>query len=281
MYPVISLFSGAMGLDLGLEAAGLEIRVSQDIDPWCCRTMEVNGKKYVSGNIRDLLKEDPDCKNLLNKSGLLPGEAFLVAGGPPCQPFSTAGRRLSTGDPRGSLFKDFCYVIKKTRPRFFVMENVKGLLSIAIKHRPPDNRIKPLTEEDLPGSAFCVIKKEFEELNYKLIYGVLDAVHYGVPQFRERLIIIGSRDHEGIFLPVPTHFPIHQNNNYRWKMLYEAIHDLEENPGVTGFFSSERLKYLRLIPQGGNWRNLPDELKPEAMGGPLSRVGERLVFIED
>ncbi len=276
MYPVISLFSGAMGLDLGLEAAGMTITVSQDFDPSCCKTMEANDKNYIPGDIRELIAQDSECRFLFRKSGLLPGEAFLVAGGPPCQPFSTAGKRLAIADPRGSLFREFVHVVKKVRPRFFIMENVKGLLSAAV--RPVKDGSKPTSEEELPGSVFEIIKNEFNELGYKITYGILDAVHYGTPQFRERLIILGSRDHENIFLPVPTHFPVHQDPAYRWKTLYEAIGDLEDNPGPYGSFSPERLKYLREVPPGGNWRDLPESIKPLAMGGAFNSGGGKVGF---
>lgn len=278
-YPVISLFSGAMGLDIGLEKAGLDIRIAQDIDPCCVKTAEANGHQCIHGDIRELIQEDPDCKFLLKPAGLYPGEVFAVVGGPPCQPFSTAGKRLATNDPRGSLFMEFCHVIKVVRPRFFVMENVKGLLSSTIKHRPLKDRDKePLTEEEKPGSAFNVIKNTLMSLGYKIEYGVLDAVHYGVPQFRERLIIIGSRDHEDIFLPVPTHFPSHQDPNYRWRTLRDAIQDLEDDPGEYIQFSEERLKYLRMVPPGGNWRDLPEDVKPIAMGGAYHSGGGKIGF---
>lgn len=268
-----------MGLDLGLESAGLDVRVCQDIDPWCIKTMKANNRHHIPGDIRKLIQEDPTCSFLLKEAGLAPGEVFAVVGGPPCQPFSTAGKRLSTNDPRGSLFMEFCKVIEALRPRFFVMENVKGLLSAAIKHRPLAERDKrPLTDDEKPGSAFKIIKQSFEMLGYKIVYGVLDAVHYGVPQFRERLIIIGSRDNEPIFLPVPTHFQKHQEPEYRWKTLRSAIEDLEANPGPHATFSPERLRFLRMVPMGGNWRNLPKHLIEEAMGGAYRSGGGKVGF---
>lgn len=278
-YPVISLFSGAMGLDLGLESAGLTVRVCQDIDPWCIRTMEANGRRYIPGDIRQLIRQDPTCRFLLKEAGLASDEVFAVVGGPPCQPFSTAGKRLSTNDPRGSLFMEFCKVIDALRPRFFVMENVKGLVSAAIRHRPLAERgKKPLTDEEKPGSAFTVIEQRFDMLGYKIVYGVLDAVHYGVPQFRERLVILGSRDDEPIFLPVPTHFQKHQEAEYRWRTLRGAIEDLEDEPGPHATFSPERLRFLEMIPMGGNWRSLPEHLIQEAMGGAYNSGGGKVGF---
>ncbi|MCL6616225.1 MAG: DNA cytosine methyltransferase [Anoxybacillus ayderensis] len=279
LYPVISLFSGAMGLDLGLKEAGLEITISQDIDPWCVKTAETNNYKCIPGDIRKLISNDPECRFLLRPSGLSPGEAFAVVGGPPCQPFSTAGKRLGTNDPRGSLFMEFIHAIRVIRPRFFVMENVKGLLSVAIKHKPIKNRDnKHFEPDEMPGSAFEVIKKTFADLGYKIVYGLLDAVHFGVPQFRERLIIIGSRDNENIFLPKPTHFQIHQDPEHRWRTLRDVIADLENNPGPCANFSEDRIKYLRMIPMGGNWRNLPKDLIPIAMGGAYESDGGKAGF---
>lgn len=278
-FPMISLFSGAMGLDLGLEEAGLEIKIGQDFDPWCAKTAASNNRPFVFGDIRKLIINDPKCKFLLDPAGLIPGEAFAVVGGPPCQPFSTAGKRLGTNDPRGGLFMEFYKVIKVVRPRFFIMENVKGLLSAAIKHIPLNERIgKPQEPDELPGSVFLFIKDTFQELGYKLDYGVLDASHYGVPQFRERLFIVGSRDHEDIFLPKPTHFQLHQDPSYRWVTLRNVIEDLEKKPSLCATFSPERLSYLRLVPMGGNWRNLPSEVVEEAMGGAFESGGGKVGF---
>ena len=119
---VISLFSGAMGLDIGLGKAGLNVVIGQDFEPACVETMKANGHNVLGGDIREI---DPQV--LLDMTGLKVGEPFLICGGPPCQPFSTAGKRLGINDPRGSLFMDFIRMIDYIKPRFFVMENVKGI----------------------------------------------------------------------------------------------------------------------------------------------------------
>jgi len=278
-YKVISLFSGAMGFDLGFEADGFDIAISQDIDPWCVKTAESNGHKCIHGDIKSLLQKDPNCDFLLKAAGLARDEVFAVIGGPPCQPFSTAGKRLSTNDPRGSLFMDFCHVVKTVKPRFFVMENVKGLISAAIQHRPLLERgTTPLSEDEVQGSAFKVILESFKKLGYKTVFNIVDAVHYGVPQFRERLIIIGSRDEEEIFLPVPTHFMRHQELSYQWRTLRSSIIDLENIPGPCANFSAERIAYLKHIPMGGNWRNLPEKMVQKAMGGAFESGGGKVGF---
>lgn len=278
-YPVVSLFSGAMGLDLGLESAGLDVRVGQDYDTWCAKTAQANGRPYVQGDIQQLLADDPEADFLLRAGGLTREEVFAVVGGPPCQPFSTAGKRRSTSDPRGSLFMQFCQVVNKLQPRFFVMENVKGLLSAAINHRPIAERAGALLAPDeRPGSAFQIIKQSFDELGYSITYAVLDAVYYGVPQFRERLIILGSRDDEDLFLPVPTHFQQHQEPSHRWRTLRQAIEDLEDCPGPHVNFSAQQVNYLQYVPMGGYWKHLPDEVVAQAMGGAYASGGGKVGF---
>ena len=260
----ISLFSGAMGLDIGLMQAGIQIEVGQDFDPACIETMWKNGHRGIAGDIREISSFD-----ILDACSMHIGEPFLVCGGPPCQPFSTAGRRLGINDPRGSLFKEFVRMIDEIRPRFFVMENVKGLTSSMLKD---EGGISTSTR------VLDIVLEEFTKLHYKTVYGVLDAVNYGVPQFRERFILIGSRDNEDLFLPSPTHFHVHQNPSYRWKTLGEAIKDLENAKSECAEFSDRRLKYLRMVPEGGNWRNLPAEVLEDAMGGAFRSGGGKVGF---
>ncbi len=260
----ISLFSGAMGLDIGLMNAGIDIRVGQDFDDYCVRTMLANGHPGILGDIRSI-----SSNQLLETTGMNAGEPFLICGGPPCQPFSTAGKRLGINDPRGSLFRDFVRMIDEIRPRFFVMENVKGLMSATLK----DDK-----GEDTNTKVLDIILDEFKKLNYKTVYGILDAVNYGVPQFRERFVLIGSRDNESIFLPIPTHFHIHQNAAYRWNTLSDAIRDLENVNGECATFSENRLHYLRMVPEGGNWKDLPKDILQEAMGGAYMSGGGKVGF---
>lgn len=269
---VISLFSGAMGLDIGMSNAGLNVVVGQDFDASCVGTMKANGHNVLSGNIRDIQPQE-----LLDIAGLQIGESFMICGGPPCQPFSTAGKRLGINDPRGSLFMDFIRMIDYIRPRFFVMENVKGIMSAPLKHVPTAEWDESDPEQRL-GTVLDVILAEFNKLGYKTVYGLLDAVNYGVPQFRERFVLIGSRDGEDIFLPVPTHFQTHQNPIYRWKTVGDAIRDLEDDKSECATLSAERKKYLHMVPEGGNWKDLPEDLIPDAMGGAYESGGGKVGF---
>lgn len=269
---VISLFSGAMGLDIGLSKAGLNIVIGQDFDSSCVATMNANGHNVLGGDIREIQPQ-----NLLDLTGLRCGEPFMICGGPPCQPFSTAGKRLGINDPRGSLFMDFIRMIDYIRPRFFVMENVKGIMSAPLKHVPSTERDINDPDQKL-GTVLDVILSEFDKLGYKTVYGILDAVNYGVPQFRERFVLIGSRDHEDIFLPFPTHFQVHQHSDYRWRTVGDVIKDLEMDSGECAVLSEERKKYLHMIPEGGNWRNLPADIIPLAMGGAYESGGGKVGF---
>lgn len=269
---VISLFSGAMGLDIGLEKAGLNVVIGQDFDAACVRTMQVNGHKVLGGDIREI-----EPQYLLDLTGLSVGEPFLICGGPPCQPFSTAGKRLGINDPRGSLFMDFIRMIDYIRPRFFVMENVKGIMSAPLKHVSLSERDENDPDQKL-GTVLDVILAEFNKLGYKTVYGLLDAVNYGVPQFRERFVLIGSRDNEDIFLPIPTHFHMHQNKEYQWQSVRSAIADLEFDDGECAAFSDDRMKFLEMVPEGGNWRDLPPNIIPVAMGGAYKSGGGKVGF---
>ena len=269
---VISLFSGAMGLDIGLEKAGLRVVIGQDFDQVCVDTMRANGYKVLGGDIRQIAPQ-----RLLDITGLNVGEPFMICGGPPCQPFSTAGKRMGINDPRGSLFMDFIRMIDHIKPRFFVMENVKGIMSAPLKHVPAAER-NDLDPDQRLGTVLEVILTEFNKLGYKTVYGLLDAVNYGVPQFRERFVIIGSRDQEQVFLPVPTHFQMHQNPDYRWQTVGDAIRDLENDTSECGTFTAERMKYLRMVPEGGNWRDLPKDIIPYAMGGAYKSGGGKVGF---
>ena len=267
---VISLFSGAMGLDIGLENVGLNVVLGQDFDAACVETMKANNHNVLKGDIRDITPQQ-----ILDITDLSIGEPFLICGGPPCQPFSTAGKRLGINDPRGSLFMDFIRMIDYIQPRFFIMENVKGIMSATLNHVPIAERNN---KEQNEGTVLDVILNEFSKLGYKTVYGVLDAVNYGTPQFRERFVLIGSRDNEEIFLPIPTHFQMHQNKEYRWKTVNDAIGDLINDDSECATLSVERRKYLEMVPEGGNWKNLPESIASMAMGGAFNSGGGKVGF---
>lgn len=287
---LISLFSGAGGLDLGLERAKFETRVMVEIDRDARATVQQN--RHHFGNrkfpiLDDVTKVDPEA--ILAAAGLERRQAALVAGGPPCQSFSTAGRRGSIGDPRGSLFINFANMVEVAQPRFFVMENVRGLLSAAIEHRPLDRRGRdhaPLRPEEEQGSALRVILEVFDRLGYQVIKpGLVNAADYGVPQTRERLLILGSRDGEFPDVQGPREIVVPTvNSKAERKTLRDAFAGLTpaaKRKPVYQSYSPSRAAFYELIPPGANWRHIREhhpELLAEAMGGALHADGGRVGF---
>ncbi|MBA2690992.1 MAG: DNA cytosine methyltransferase [Rubrobacter sp.] len=274
----ISLFSGAMGLDLGLEEAGIGVAACVEMDGPSCRTIRANRSDVpvVEGDIRRV-----EPQRILDLAGLERGEAFLVSGGPPCQAFSTAGRRGSFGDPRGSLFADFVRFVGYMRPEYFLMENVRGLLSAAIEHRPLAERgdgHAPLKPEERLGSALEVILGEFDKLGYTVGYRLLNAVDYGVPQNRQRIIFIGSREGREVAFPKPTHSRGGIGGLPPWRTLGDALSGLADESPEYPKYSEERAGIFEMVPAGGNWRSLPEPLQKEALGGAYTSSGGRVGF---
>lgn len=276
---IISLFSGAMGLDLGLEAAGCRTAVALEKNKAAIQTIRLNRGEALPVIERSI--EKVRTKELLAKAGLAIGEAFILTGGPCCQSFSTAGKRRSFGDKRGQLFREFKRVVKESRPRFFVMENVKGMLSAAIRHRPLSERepgFPPLASDEQLGSALQVICSELAKLKYYVIFGLVNCADYGVPQCRYRVVFIGSRDGELINLPKPTFSQENRPGFQPWMTLKEAISDLDEEEPEFVPFSKDRLKLLKLLDAGQNWRDLPKRLHRKALGAAADSWGGRCGF---
>jgi DNA (cytosine-5)-methyltransferase 1 len=184
---LISLFSGGGGLDLGLEAAGFETVFASDIDYHSCITLQ-NGKENAKSRKLPFLQSATICqadvkqlssKEVMTLAGVKKGEVDLLAGGPPCQAFSVFGKRKGVEDPRGLLAYEYLRLLSEIQPKAFVFENVYGLLTI-----DGGGIFKALCEKlEHPGGT----------LHYTLSIFRLNAVDFGVPQFRDRVFIIGSR----------------------------------------------------------------------------------------
>lgn len=283
----ISLFSGAFGLDLGLELAGFHTVSVVEKDRDAAKTIALN-RPHLHESAVPRQIEKVTTQDLLEEGGrvlglgraLQPGEVDLVAGGAPCQPFSTAGKRASVLDPRGSLFMDFIRVVREAQPRFFVMENVKGLLSAAIKHRPIEQReagYPPLEPDEQPGAALKVVLAEMHGLGYNVVYNLLEAADYGVPQNRERVVFIGCRDGDSITFPLATHSK-YGKSLPKWRTLRDALMGLVDQNLEFTPYSESRLKYLRMLKEGQNWKYLPEKVKKEAMGGAYESSGGKVGF---
>jgi DNA (cytosine-5)-methyltransferase 1 len=284
----ISLFAGAYGLDLGLEKAGIQTVSLVEIEPDATKTICLNRPHLSPCAVpRDIC--EVSAQTLLEEGGQILGldrplradELDLVTGGPPCQSFSTAGKRGSVGDPRGSLFMDFIRIVDKIKPRFFIMENVKGLLSAPIRHRPHACRglgFPQLEPDEMPGAALQVILAEMKRIGYEVVYALLNTADYGVPQVRERVIFIGYKGDDSVTLPLPNHSQKGTGKQPKWLTLREGLKDLVDSQPEFVPYSENRLKYLRLLTAGQNWRYLPSELQQEAMGGAYKSEGGKVGF---
>lgn len=190
----ISLFTGVGGLDFGFEAAGYETRVALDLDPIACQTVRLNRSwPVLEGAISDI-----SSKEILKSAELKRGEADVLIGGPPCQPFSKSGywargdaRRLD--DPRADTLSQYLRVLRDTQPKTFLLENVPGLA------------FKGKTEgvEALREGIRAINEKTGSQYSAEVLS--LNAVNYGVPQLRERVFVIGSRDGRKFKPPSATH----------------------------------------------------------------------------
>ena len=216
-YKVISLFSGAGGMDIGFINSGFDIVWANDFFKEAVESYKNNiGDHIVLGDITKI------------KSDEMPDDIDLVIGGFPCQGFSVANNKRSMKDERNFLYKEMLRVIKDKKPKFFVAENVKGILSME------------------KGKVIGMIKKDFENIGYKVDARLLNAAEYGVPQARERVVIIGNR--LGIKNPYPT--PTHwvDSKKYSSKKGLKKPITVEE---TIGFLSDVPLSYNPITLEDG------------------------------
>lgn len=238
-YSSIELFAGAGGLAIGLEQAGFEAIALNEFDKHACNTLRKNREQWnvIEGDIRDV--------DFTQFNGV-----DFISGGFPCQAFSYAGKQLGFEDTRGTLFFEFARAIKETQPKVFLGENVRGLL-----------------EHD-DGRTIEVIKSVIADLGYTLIEPrVLKAIFYKVPQKRERLMLVGIRN------------DLVKYSNFQWPSPYKRIFTVKDALKAGELYQSDvpdslgqkypkrKEEILSLVPQGGYWRDLPDDLQREYMQG--------------
>ncbi|MBV6437841.1 MAG: Modification methylase HaeIII [Anaerolineae bacterium] len=274
----ISLFSGALGLDLGVERAGFDIRVAVEIDKTACNTIRANRPELclVEGDVSKLTGSE-----LLEFAGVDSGALTLLFGGAPCQSFSTAGRRQSLSDPRGNLVLEFIRLVDEMKPDYFILENVRGILSAAIKHRPIVDRLddRPNDPDEEQGSVLRYMYELFDRIGYVTHHRLLMAADFGVPQKRQRVFFIGSKNGSMVPFPNPTHSETPDLFTPKpWVTLKYAFENLEQTEVEAPGYTEERLRYMRFVPQGGYWRDLPKELQKQALGGAYFATGGRVGF---
>jgi DNA (cytosine-5)-methyltransferase 1 len=274
--PVVSLFTGAGGLDIGLEDAGFQTSVCVEFDADCRETLKHNRPNWslfednvkiesgeinsrVPGDIRDI-----EVNELLELSGLKKGDAALVVGGAPCQPFSNIGKKLGQEDEKnGDLFLEFVRMVKGVSPEAFIFENVAGITQQ--KH----------------AKVIDYMVDKFKGLGYGISYKILNAADYGVPQRRKRFFLIGIQGITEPAFPLPTHFKDkahHQKfmesvgikpqiNFKKWISVKEAFNKIPENHVYRNDYalmniSEKVVNRMKYISQGENFKVVPPELLP-------------------
>lgn len=231
----IELCAGAGGLSTGLIKAGLTPLLLNDIDKNCYETLRIN---HPNCNIVKGSMESLDFTEYI-------GKCDVIVGGVPCQSFSQAGSRRGLDDPRGTLMQSFANIVHTVKPKLFMIENVKGLLS----HNN--------------GITITTIIDMLKGTDYMVVYKVLNASKYNVPQKRERVFIIGVRIKDqplnnciNIF-----QFPKESSNTV---LLKDVLNDVPESPCAK--YNENKIRLFEMIPQGGCWVNLPNNLQIEYLG---------------
>lgn len=280
MSKVISFFAGAGGLDIGLEQAGFDIKLAVELMPTYVETVKFN---YPDLNIKQGDIMDYSREKVYEDAGLEEHEEVdLMVGGSPCQSFSTAGKREAFATPGGQAMLKFADLVSEVRPRSFLLENVRGLLSAPLKNRPLNQRgpdHPPLELEEMRGGVLQYVLTRFPE--YEITYQLVNSADYGVPQKRERVFLVGFRrdlDHRFVF-PETTHNEHGTDGKERWVTVRDVFNRLENVEHHHVNYSEERLHYMRMIPPGGgNWRDLPNNVVEEAMGGAYTSGGGKVGF---
>ena len=250
MLRAISLYTGIGGLDFGMEAAGIQTAVAVEFDKAACAAVRLNRPKWklIEGDIHDVTSEQ-----ILDRAGLKVGEADLLMGGPPCQPFSksgywVSGDALRLNDPRADTLAAYLRILRDTQPRTFLLENVHGL-AYNTKAEGLDFLLRGIEQVNREAKT-----------RYSVSWAVLNAADYGVPQARERVFLIGSRDGAEFEFPAPTHSSTGDQGSLAdglepHRTAWDAIGDLPRRPkGEKGLEVNGKWgDLLPSIPEGQNY----------------------------
>lgn len=239
-YQSIELFAGAGGLALGLEKAGFEAVLLNEFDKHACATLRQNRPQWhvVEKSIAEVDFSEYH------------GQIDFLSGGFPCQAFSYAGNKQGFDDTRGTLFFEFARAIKEVQPKVFLGENVRGLLN-------HDN-----------GRTLATIKNTIAELGYTLVDPqVLRAMYFQVPQKRERLFLVAVRNDLAPYVQYQWPSQYHRVMTMRDAMFKGELYDCDVPESQGQLYPTRKKAVLDLVPQGGYWRDLPDDIQREYMKG--------------
>ena len=243
----IELFAGAGGLALGIEKAGFDTIGLIEFDSSASETLKYNRPNWnvIHDDIANISKLDLEEYFSIKK-----GELDLLSGGAPCQSFSYAGKRLGLEDTRGTLFYHYAIFLEKLQPKMFLFENVKGL-----------------TSHD-KGKTYKTILNVFESEGYTVKSKVLNAWDFGVAQKRERMIMVGIRND----LVNRTSFDYPEPQAYK-PVLRDILLDCPPSQGMQ--YSEQKKKLFELVPPGGYWRDIPEDIAKEYMKSTWNMGGGR------
>lgn len=243
----IELFAGAGGLALGVEKAGFDHIGLIEFDKSASETLKKNRPEWnvICDDVANI-----SCLDLEEYFNIKKCELDLLSGGAPCQAFSYAGKRLGLEDTRGTLFYHYAIFLTKLQPKMFLFENVRGLLS-------HDG-----------GKTYQTIKAVFEDAGYTIQYQVLNAWDYGVAQKRERLITIGIRN--DLVDTVSFKFP--EKHEYK-PVLRDILQNVPASVGTR--YSQKKEEIYKLVPPGGYWRDIPEEIAKDYMKSCWNMEGGR------
>lgn len=263
-YKAIDLFSGAGGLHIGFERAGYEIKLCIDNDKLVERTHKRNFPNIpmINRDIRTISSDE--IRTYLDANTV-----DVIIGGPPCQGFSTIGKRVSSDpekrakqDPRNELVLTYAKLIRELRPKFIVMENVKGILTLQ------------------GGEYLKNVMHQLHDAGYVAQYKLINMADYGVPEIRERVIILGNRVGLPVEFPAPDHSDNPADGLLPWENCWDAIKDLEGLGDVPEFnhvalkHTTKNIERYKLIPEGGRLPEdaLPTELYRKNFGNTFKRL---------
>lgn len=234
----IELFAGAGGLALGMEKGGIKTVEFVEFDRICCDTLKKNRPDW------NVICEDIHQVDFTSFNGKID----IVSGGFPCQAFSYAGKKLGFEDTRGTLFHEFARCVDEVQPPVFLAENVRGLVS----HDK--------------GRTLETILSVLENLGYDVQFKILNAAYFGVSQKRERIVIIGTKKGLGLKFTYPE-------PEKKMATLREALQNCPQSEGTE--YSEKKKNALALVPPGGCWINLPDDVARKYMGKSYFSGGGR------
>jgi DNA (cytosine-5)-methyltransferase 1 len=274
----LSFFSGAMGLDIGMEQGGIKSILCCEFDKACRITIDTN--KPENALIGDITKYSSD--EILSFAGIPKGkEVDIIFGGPPCQAFSTAGNRKGFDDVRGNVFLKYIDIITEIQPKYAVIENVRGLMSVEFPYSDSLNFDECIKSNITPikGGALLHIIKKLKQAGYTVSFELYNAANFGAPQIRERVVIIAYRGKKKIPYLMPTHSEKGEFGLPKWKTLSSALSRLSPDTIHNHVnFPEERLRYYRMLTEGQYWKNLPLDLQKEAMGKSFYLNGGKTGF---